>query len=137
MPGIPDRARFAQLQRARVTAETPDTRSVTIVGPAGLVSVFSMFLTGDRAVFDVGDDGLREDLPDFQLLTVWVGALPDNPGQLTRGSSVSILATGEFRYCELKGSPGFANDCSQVPSEQVLKYHNCTSDRTMLTFTKR
>ena len=135
-PGFPSEL-ASRNYTARVAAQTPDTRWVAINGPAGPLSAFTMFLTGDRAVFDVGDDGLREDLPGFQLLTVWAGALPDNPGQLTRGSSVSILATGEFRYCELKAFRGRYNECSQVPRDQMLKYHSCTSDRTKVTFTRR
>ena len=53
------------------------------------------------------------------------------------GSSVSIPFNGEFRFCQLSSARGIYNDCSQVPAEQIVDYHSCTSDRASMVFTKR
>ena len=96
-----------------------------------------MFVAGDRAVLDSLDDVIREDLPGFRVLTVGVSAPPNDPRQLTSGASISIPITAEFRYCELKSALDAWYDCSQLPGYEILDHHSCTSDRVLMTFTKR
>ncbi len=136
-PGYPVEL-SSRTYNARVTEGPAGRREVNATSPTvARESGFSMFVEGDRAVIDGDNDGIREDFPGFRVLTVWVGALPTDPRQLTSGASTSIPVTGEFRYCELKSALGAWYDCSQVPGNQILAYHSCTSDRVLMTFTKR
>ena len=138
-PGFPvelaSRTHDARITEAPAGVRHVDIPAIPVRAVRGVN--FQMFVAGDRVVFDVGDDGILEELPGFRYLTVWAGVLPGDPRQLTPGSSISIPVTGEFRYCELKSARGIYNDCSQVPGDLVLDYHSCTSDRVTLTFTKR
>jgi hypothetical protein len=116
-------------------------------GPAGVrhVSVsdvnppfsFPMFVADDRVVLDFGDEGIREDLPGFRLLSVWAFVPPRDRSSTTIGSSISFPVSAEFWYCELKEPRGIYNNCSQVPGERRLAYHICGDDHASMTFTRR
>lgn len=137
-PGFPVEL-ASRTYNARITEEPAGERWVDVTGATGRrLAAFSMFVAGDQVVFDLGgENGLDEDLPGFRLLTVWMGALPGNPSQVTRGADISITGLGEFRYCELKSGRGIYSDCSQVPRDQMVAYHACTSDRALMTLTRR
>lgn len=122
----------------RITAAPTGERQVSLTDLSGaLWFSFPMFVADDRVVLDVGDDAINEDLSGFRLLSVWAFVPLSNPSQLTLGSSISFPVRTEFRYCELKSGRGIYNDCSQVPGDQRLAYHSCTSDQGSMTFTRR
>jgi hypothetical protein len=82
------------------------------------------------------DQSLIEEFPGFRYLMIG-GTAPTAEPAIATASSVSIPFYGEFRYCQLKSARGGYNDCSQVPADQIVDYHSCNSDRTMMVFTKR
>jgi len=125
---------------ARITESPDGMRHVDIrATPVRAVrsASFQLFVEGDRVAFDVGDDGILEDLPGFRYLSIWAGVWPHDSRQLTPGAVISIPVSAEFRYCQLKSARDRYNDCSQVPGDLVLAYHSCTSDHATTTFTKR
>ncbi len=103
--------------------------------PLHYEALFGFSVAGRFVGFEI-DHGIPEDLPGFRFLNIG-GAAPTNEPPVATGSSFSIPFYGEFRYCELKSARGIYNDCSQVPSEQIVDYHSCTSDRARMVFTRR
>lgn len=103
--------------------------------PLHYEALFGFSVAGRFVGFEI-DHGIPEDLPGFRFLNI-LGAAPTNEPPVATGSSFSIPFYGEFRYCELKSARGIYNDCSQVPSEQIVDYHSCTSDRARMVFTRR
>ena len=79
---------------------------------------------------------IPEDFSGFRFLNIF-GLAPTAEPPIAAGSSVSIPFYGEFRYCQLKSARGIYNDCSQIPAEQIVDYHSCTSDHATMLFTKR
>ena len=103
--------------------------------PLHYEALFGFSVAGRFVGFEM-DHGIPEDLPGFRFLNI-LGAAPTNETPVATGSSFSIPFYGEFRYCELKSARGIYNDCSQVPSEQIVDYHSCTSDRARMVFARR
>jgi hypothetical protein len=102
--------------------------------PIHFQDLFSFSVAGQFVGFEI--EGIPEDFPGFRFLTI-NGVAPTTEPAVATGSSVSIPFHGEFRYCELKSSRGIYNDCSQVPAEQIVDYHSCTSDHARMVFTRR
>ena len=82
------------------------------------------------------DDSLTETLPGFRYLDIG-GNAPTTEPALADGSSVSVPFNGGFAYGQLKSARGVYNHCSQVPAEQIVAYHTCSSARATMVFTKR
>ena len=97
--------------------------------------LFGFSVAGQFVEFEI-DHGIPHDFPGFRFLNIF-GVAPTSEPAIATGSSLSIPFYGEFRYCELKSARGIYNDCSQVPSEQIVDYHSCTSDHATMVFTKR
>lgn len=98
-------------------------------------ALFGFSVAGRFVGFEI-DHGIPEDFPGFRFLNI-LGVAPTRESPVATGSSLSIPFNGEFRYCELKSARGIYNDCSQVPSEQIVDYHSCTSDHARMVFTRR
>jgi hypothetical protein len=98
-------------------------------------ALFGFSVAGRFVGFEI-DHGIPEDFPGFRFLNI-LGVAPTRESPVATGSSLLIPFNGEFRYCELKSARGIYNDCSQVPSEQIVDYHSCTSDHAMMVFTRR
>ena len=111
----------------------PNNRYVRLEGDR--FGLFGFSVTGSFVGFE-WDQSLIEEFPGFRYLMIGGTAPTTEPG-IASGSSVSIPFWGEFRYCQLKSARGGYNDCSQVPAEEILDYHSCNSERTMMVFTKR
>jgi hypothetical protein len=103
--------------------------------PLHFETLFGFSLAGRFVGFEM-DYGIPEDFSGFRFLNI-IGIAPTTEPAMATGSSVSISFYGEFRYCQLKSARGRYNDCSQVPAEQIVNYHSCTSDHTTMVFTRR
>ena len=103
--------------------------------PLHLGGLFGFSVGGRFVGFEI-DHGIPHDFPGFRFLNIF-GVAPTSEPAIAIGSSLSIPFYGEFRYCELKTARGIYNDCSQVPAEQIVDYHSCTSDHATMVFTKR
>ena len=103
--------------------------------PLHYEELFGFSVAGQFVGFEI-DHGIPHDFPGFRFLNIMGGAPTSEPAIAT-GSSLSIPFYGEFRYCELKSARGGYNDCSQVPAEQIVDYHSCSSDHATMVFTKR
>ena len=97
--------------------------------------LFGFSVAGRFVGFEI-EHGIRHDFPGFRLLTIG-GVAPTSEPAFATGASLSIPFFGEFRYCELKSARGIYNDCSQVPAEQIVDYHSCSSDHATMMFTPR
>jgi hypothetical protein len=103
--------------------------------PLHYENLFGFSIAGRFVGFEM-DYGIPEDFPGFRFLNI-IGIAPTSEPSTATGSSVSIPFYGEFRYCELKSARGIYNDCSQLPVEQIVDYHSCTSDHATMVFTRR
>lgn len=103
--------------------------------PLHLGDLFGFSVAGRFVGFEI-DLGIPHDFPGFRFLNIY-GVAPTSEPAFATGSSLSIPFYGEFRYCELKSARGRYNDCSQVPAEQIVDYHSCTSDHATMVFTPR
>jgi hypothetical protein len=103
--------------------------------PLHFETLFGFSVAGRFVGFEM-DYGIPEDFSGFRFLNI-LGLAPTTKPAIATGSSVSIPFYGEFRYCELKSARGIYNDCSQIPAEQIVDYHSCTSDHATMVFTKR
>jgi hypothetical protein len=106
---------------------------LTLEGDRNASMEFSV--TGPFVGFE-WDQSLTEEFPGFRYLMIG-GTAPTTEPAIGTELSVSIPFSGEFRYCQLNAARGGYNDCSQVPAEQIVDYHSCNSERTMMVFTKR
>ena len=102
--------------------------------PLHYEALFGFSVAGRFVGFEI-DHGIPYDFPGFRFLNI-SGVAPTSEPTVATGSSLSIPFYGEFRYCELKSARGGYNDCSQVPAEQIVDYHSCTSDHATMVFTK-
>ena len=93
------------------------------------------FGVAGRVVGFEWDDSLTEEFPGFRYLNIG-GTAPTTEPAIAAGSSVSIPFYGSFAYCQLKSAGGY-NHCSQVPAEQIVDFHSCSSDHASMVFTKR
>jgi hypothetical protein len=82
-----------------------------------------------------GDFSFIEEFPGFRYLTVLPSAAASRPATLA-GTSITVPAEAEFRYCQLKSPLGAANDCSQV-TDQIIDSRWCFSTHDTMVFTKR
>ena len=123
----------------RVTIRDASSGSDRIVTaydrPLHFENLFSFSVAGGFVGFEM-DYGIPEDFSGFRFLNIG-GLAPTAEPPIAAGSSVSIPFYGEFRYCQLKSARGIYNDCSQIPAEQIVDYHSCTSDHATMLFTKR
>jgi hypothetical protein len=103
--------------------------------PLHFGELFGFSVAGRFVGFEI-DHGIPHDFPGFRFLNI-LGVAPTSEPAFASGSSLSIPFYGEFRYCELKSARGGYNDCSQVPAEQIVDYHSCTSDHATMVFTPR
>ena len=103
--------------------------------PRHFEALFGFSVAGRFVGFEM-DHGIPHDFPGFRFLNI-IGVAPTIEPAVATGSSVSIPFYGEFRYCEMTSPRGIYNDCSQVPAEQIVDYHSCTSDHATMVFTKR
>ena len=101
-------------------------------------SGFWLERVGRFSLFELEDgiSGLFEDLPGFRYLMI-SGVAPTNDPALDMGMSVSVPFHATFQFCQLKSARGIANNCEQVPPEQIVDFHACVSDRATMTFTRR
>lgn len=102
--------------------------------PLHYEELFGFSVAGQFVGFEI--EGIPMDFPRLRFLTI-NGVAPNPEPAVATGSSVSIPFYGEFRYCEMTSPRGIYNDCSQVPAEQVVDYHSCTSDHARMVFTRR
>ena len=102
--------------------------------PLHYEALFGFSVAGRFVGFEI-NHGIPYDFPGFRFLNI-SGVAPTSEPTVATGSSLSIPFYGEFRYCELKSARGGYNDCSQVPAEQIVDYHSCTSDHATMVFTK-
>jgi hypothetical protein len=98
-------------------------------------ALFGFSVAGGFVGFEI-DHGIPHDFPGFRFLNIG-GVAPTSEPAIATGSSVSFPFHGEFRYCEMTSPRGIYNDCSQVPAEQIVDYHSCTSEHATMVFTKR
>ena len=103
--------------------------------PLHFEALFGFSVAGRFVGFEI-DHGIPHDFPGFRFLNI-IGVAPTIEPAVATGSSVSIPFYGEFRYCEMTSPRGIYNDCSQVPAEQIVDYHSCTSDHARMVFTRR
>ena len=103
--------------------------------PLHFETLFGFSVAGRFVGFEI-DHAIPHDFPGFRFLNIF-GVAPTIEPALATGSSVSIPFYGEFRYCEMTSPRGIYNDCSQVPAEQIVDYHSCTSDHARMVFTRR
>jgi hypothetical protein len=103
--------------------------------PLHFETLFSFSIAGRFVGFEF-DYGIPEDFSGFRFLNIY-GVTPTAEPAIATGSSVLIPFYGEFRYCQLNSARGIYNDCSQIPAEQIVDYHSCTSDHATMLFTKR
>ena len=102
--------------------------------PLHYEALFGFSVAGRFVGFEI-DHGIPHDFPGFGFLNI-IGVAPTIEPAVATGS-VSIPFYGEFRYCEMASPRGIYNDCSQVPAEQIVDYHSCTSDHARMVFTRR
>ena len=102
--------------------------------PLHFEGLFGFSVAGQFVGFEI--EGIPMDFPGLRFLTI-NGVAPTPEPAVATGSSVSIPFNGEFRYCEMTSTRGIYNDCSQVPAEQIVDYHSCTSDHARMVFTRR
>ena len=103
--------------------------------PLHFEGLFGFSGAGRFVGFEI-DHGIPHDFPGFRFLNIG-GVAPTREPAVATGSSVSIPFNGEFRYREMTSTRGIYNDCSQVPAEQIVDYHSCTSDHARMVFTRR
>jgi hypothetical protein len=101
-------------------------------------SGFSLYRVGRFFAFEIEDgfSGMFEDLPGFRYLMIG-GTAPTTEPPIEAGTSVSVPFHATFQYCRLKSERGIANNCEQVPLDNVVEFHACDSEHATLTFTKR
>jgi hypothetical protein len=103
--------------------------------PLHYPELFWFSVAGRFVGFEI-DHGIPHDFPGFRFLNIF-GAAPTGVPASATASSLTIPFYAGFRYCEMTSARGIYNDCSQVPAEQIVDYHSCTSDHATMVFTKR
>ena len=92
-----------------------------------------MSVAGDSAALET--DFITEEFSDHRYLSIGGYAVA------TRFSidsdTVRVPITADFRFCELTDAIGIYNECSQIPRERVVRQQWCSSERAVMTFTKR
>jgi hypothetical protein len=98
---------------------------------------FSFGVAGSYIGWDEIDDNIFfEEFPGFRYLMIY-GQAPTAEPAIFSESSVMVPFNGTFRYCQLKMALGGYNDCSQVPTDQIIELRQCSSSHDMMVFTKR
>ena len=78
-----------------------------------------------------------KDLGNFRYLQI-MGSDSGTPGAISSsGSTVSLSNPLDIMYCQLSGPLRPANNCSQVPADQILDYHACTWNRAVMRFERQ
>jgi hypothetical protein len=114
-----------------VTAEDPTLRSRDL---------FGFYISGSYVEFWMDGyvgEGILEDFPGFRYLEIGGGSTNSRQPAVRDGSSVSIPFEAGISYCHLKSPLGTNNYCFQMPADQILEHHFCTSGQGTLLFTKR
>ena len=104
-----------------------DLFSVSVDGRPG----FFLYRVGRFFLFM---EELFEDLPGLRFLMIGGSGTTDPP--IDTGTSLTVPFFGTFQFCQLKSARAITS-CEQVPPEQIVAFHSCSSDRDRMTFTKR
>jgi hypothetical protein len=76
-----------------------------------------------------------EEWPGFRYLTI-EGYSTSEAASSTE-TSLTMPFNGSFEYCELKSAMVGNASCYQVPSDQIVEYRSCSSQRDTIVLTKR
>jgi carboxypeptidase family protein len=110
---------------------------ITLPGPFGFGFALTQAATFFGFELELGfGSGPTEELPGHQYVTVSGNAPTSEPAKVV-DQSLIIPFAGTFEHCRLTSPLGIYNACSQVPADQRVEYHSCSSMQDLMVFTKR